>query len=190
MVYLNDVLFSAESETRFRVIHLDFDENLAWLFQIAGDNCLPKFAQIDVLLEALDRKQYVVEQNDTAPITLHPTEAAKAARNSAHELIKPLVASPDILIPRLRNALINQRARETGASPRTLLKHLRTWWSNGQCPDALLPAFDKRGSTSGTTANRGRPRSTKTVRFIRSMQVTLSGSTPVSKSISLVRFQP
>ncbi|WP_153130471.1 Mu transposase C-terminal domain-containing protein [Dechloromonas hortensis] len=157
MVYLNDILYCAESQSRFRVIHLDFSENQAWLFQLTGDNCLPKLALLDELIDVIESRQFVVEQCHSAPITLQPSEAAKKARNSAHELIKPLVATTDILIPRLRNTLINQRASETGTSPRTLLKHLRAWWLNGQCPDALLPAFNKRGSTSGSTANRGRP---------------------------------
>lgn len=157
MVYLNDIIYCAKSQARLRVIHLDFSENQAWLFQLAGNNCLPKLAPLDELIAALERREFAIEQSHSAPITLQPSEAAKKARNSAHELIKPLVATTDILIPRLRNTLINQRASETGASPRTLLKHLRAWWLNGQCSDALLPAFNKRGSTSGNTANRGRP---------------------------------
>lgn len=157
MLYPNDIVLFPESQARARVVYLDFDKNEAWLFNLCGMNSLPKVEDLDALMAGISDQQLTLEQNLAPPITLKPSVAAKTAQKHAYELIKPLVETTDILHPNSRNALINQRALETGASPRTLLKHLRAWWANGLCPDALLPAFHKRGSTEGDTANRGRP---------------------------------
>lgn len=157
MLYRNDIIVNPTTQVRVRVIHLDFAENEAWLFNLAGDNPLPKLVPLDQLELALHSQELVLEQSQGKPVRLSTSEAAKKARNQAYEQIRPLVETTDILIPKLRNALINQRAEETGASARTLIRQLRQWWANGQSPDALLPAFHRRGSTGGETANRGRP---------------------------------
>lgn len=157
MLYLNDVLEHKESGNRLRVVHLNYAEEEIWLFGLAEKNAFPKlyelgFVENELATGALSE----VRGGSTALTIITPSKAAIAHRDQAYSRIEPLKSNLDILIPAKRYALVTARAKELECSPQTIYQCLRNWWRNGQSLNALLPQFDTRGSTAGTTANRGR----------------------------------
>lgn len=157
MLYLNDVIEHNESKNRLRVIHLDYTTEEVWLFNLADENAIPKsyeLAEIEAELAAGTLCQVLGVLGNQV---IAPSEAATIHRDAAYQRIKPLTGNLDILVPEKRSALVKTRAKELECSTQTIYQDLRNWWRNGQTPNALLPRFHARGSTGGTTANRGRP---------------------------------
>lgn len=157
MLYLNDIIEMLDTESRYRIVHLDFNKNACWLYPLFGNNPRPVFSNI-TKLEHLTKseKAVVLEATGQAPAT-KASAAAIRERDAAFESIQPLIATEDIFFPSDRNRLINARALELNCSPRTLMRALRLYWAGGQTRNALLPKYHARGSTNGATSNRGRP---------------------------------
>jgi hypothetical protein len=158
MLYKNDVIEHKESKIRSRVVHTDYAEGEVWLFNLADKKALPGRSYIAEVDPAVVPNIYGLVDGVTSSQAITPSKAAIAHRDAAHSRIKPLVDNPEIFIPDTRCALVKARAKEMGCSTQTVYQDLRNWWRNGQAPNALLPRFHKKGSTDGTTANRGRPR--------------------------------
>lgn len=156
MLYLNDVIRHKESGNQLRVVHLNYAEEEIWLFDLAGQNAFPKLYELAFVENELATGNLIEVRGSTAMSVISPSKAAIAHRDKSFDLIQPLTSNLDILIPAKRFALVTARAKELECSPQTLYQSLRNWWRNGQSLNALLPRFHKRGSTAGTTANRGR----------------------------------
>lgn len=157
MLYLNDVIQYRDTQSRLRVVCLDQARDEVWLFNLTGKDAVPeRYSLAHVEAELTAGTLYPVP--GIAPDqVITPSAAAIVHRDAAYQRIKPLVSNADILIPEMRSALVKARARELGCSPKTIYRDLRIWWRNGQTLNALTPRFHGRGSTGGTTANRGKP---------------------------------
>ncbi len=154
MLCLNDVIQIGDSPMRrYRLVHINFRDNIAWLYPLFGSNALPLFASVS----DLERQEHQVVAGVDPAMHIKASLSAVRDRDAAFERIKPLVESPSIFYPSDRNALINARAAELVCSPRTILRALRAYWAGGQTRNALLPKYHKRGLTEGRTSNRGRP---------------------------------
>lgn len=157
MLYVNDVLEHKESGNRLRVVHLNYAEEEIWLFDLAGKNAFPKLYELGLVENELANGTLgEVRGGSTALTIITASKAAISHRDKAYNCIQPLTNNLNILVPPKRYALVTARAKELECSPQTVYQNLRKWWRNGQSLNALLPRFDTRGSTAGTTANRGR----------------------------------
>lgn len=156
-MYANDLLEVVAQGTRYRVIDFDYATDSVWLFPMSDGSHMPVEGSLHALEGRVSAGEVVRVMGSAPTVLLKPSEAAIKVRDASFEMIKPLVATRDIFAPSSRNALINERAAELQCSPRTLIRLLRLYWSGGQTRTALLPKFHARGSTHGTTSNRGRP---------------------------------
>lgn len=157
MLYLNDILEHRDSRIKARVLHVNYAQDEIWLYNLSDHDAVPKRCCLQQVEANLATGALTLLAGIVGDQVLSPSEASIRKRDAAYERIKPLISTQDILIPDIRSALVKARAAELKCSPQTLYRDLRNWWRNGQTINALLPRFFKRGSTGGTTAQRGRP---------------------------------
>lgn len=106
-----------------------------YLLDTANRNCWPTLVSTAFLAGAT-----LVRQSD------EPVRQHQRARSSAKQaqmihrwrVIQPLVANPEILQHAVRWRLIEERAKEVGCSPATVMGYLRRYWSYGQTQEALI----------------------------------------------------
>lgn len=157
-MYKNEIYKHVESGTQIRILDMNPQTGEVWTFNIANPKALPRAYATEALRNAISAKQFVVvEGADGKAVLRSPSLAAKTRRDFAFDCIAPLIATVDIFEPSSRAYMVKARAGELGCSEQTLYKYLRAWWRGGQSRNALTPAFEKIGSTGGTTGNRGRP---------------------------------
>jgi hypothetical protein len=157
MLYHNDVIQIHSNKTQYRIVHLDYRENEAWLYPLFGERPFPVFALASELEQKEQEQQLKVISGTEQDIHFNPSKKAIRDRDIAFERIQPLIQTLHIFIPSDRNLLIKKRAAELACSENTLRRLLRLYWAGGQTRNALLPNYHKRGSTKGCTSNRGRP---------------------------------
>lgn len=157
MFYVNDIIEFTSINTKYRIIHLDFPSDSAWLFPLFGKNPMPVFSRVATLEESLLIGKAILVQVVGQIVQTDASKAAVGKRDASYDSIKPLINEIGIFVPSERNRLINARADELNCSPRTLMRVLRLYWAGGQTRNALLPKFHTRGNTKGTTSSRGRP---------------------------------
>lgn len=138
-----------------RLIDIDQTSRKAWLIALNDPNAMPFSVPLEVLAGLKP-----LAPAATGPIHRVSTAAEIARRDSAYELLKPLLSHGRSLYDDAqRYALIKQYCQSGVCSVPTAYKHLRAWWKNGQCIDALLPAFRRCGRADpGVTSGRGAPK--------------------------------
>lgn len=154
MIGKNQVLEHKPTGSRWRVLDMDKSSNTVWLFNLEDAKAVPKGILADLIQDA---NEFVEVERPRSVATLKLSDAAKRRRDAAYAQIEPLIATSDIYDPTKRSAMVQARAAELKCSPQTIYKHLRSWWLNGQNPQALTPHFDRSGNVAGTTGGRGRP---------------------------------
>ncbi len=154
MIGKNQVLEHKPTGSRWRVLDMDKSSNTVWLFNLEDAKAVPKGILADLIQDA---NEFVEVERPRSVATLKLSDAAKRRRDAAYAQIEPLIATADIYDPTKRSAMVQARAAELKCSPQTIYKHLRSWWRNGQNPQALTPHFDRSGNVAGTTGGRGRP---------------------------------
>ncbi len=154
MIGKNQVLEHKPTGSRWRVLDMDKSNQTVWLFNLGDDKALPKGIPADLVQDA---NEFIEVERPRSVATLKLSEAAKQRRDTSYARIEPLVATADIYDPTKRSAMVQARAAELKCSPQTIYKHLRSWWRNGQNPQALTPQFHRSGNVAGATAGRGRP---------------------------------
>jgi|SRR5262245_6025894 len=118
----------------------------------------PVWRKCSDLISAIEANEAVVlEVDHCAPPPINESdlgnqryEKQKARRDKAWEIIAPLFSSENamrMLYPQTRAALIAERAQITGVSRQTIYHYSRRWWQGGQTKNALLPHYDRSGST-------------------------------------------
>lgn len=158
MVYENDIIEMLDTGKQYRAVSLNYRTGNGWLFPLFGKNPLPVFIHTVELEDLIkEPKKAVVLEAIGNSVPIKASAAAIRERDYAFESITPLISTDDIFIPSERNRIINDRAAQLSCSPRTLLRLLRLFWAGGQTRHALTPNYQSRGSTKGTTSNRGRP---------------------------------
>ncbi|MFY3980350.1 hypothetical protein ACOTJH_00010 [Achromobacter xylosoxidans] len=106
-----------------------------YLLDTADRNCWPTRVSTSFLAEAV-----LVRQPD-APVRQHQrarSHAKQAQMTQRWRVIQPLVANPKIFEYAVRWRLIEERAKEVGCSPATVMGYLRRYWSYGQTQEALI----------------------------------------------------
>jgi hypothetical protein len=176
--YLRNDVLERDDGTRHRLLHIErtkdeeSEPTRAWLIHLDSALALPFSVDMRELHEQF--KQVAPTSTKPAPAkseasttvleafgALRPPSAPSlSVATRAMERIRPLVANPDIYVPAKRNALLKERAQQTGgATPKTLLKDLRNWWQGGQTEDALIAKYANCGRPDAIgTAGRGASR--------------------------------
>lgn len=84
---------------------------------------------------------------------LSPSPASKKVRETRYARIEGLVQDAGIFESKSRGRLLRQHAQKVGASSKTLLADLRTWWQGGQVKDALIANYHRSGRVTENTPN-------------------------------------
>lgn len=167
MLFRNDTFIL--NSTRHRLLHLDDEAQQAWSIPLDDDDAWPVCHRWSELkeLEPCSPDLNHVSSASSAPLALQTIAATPAmlrVRDEALERLGNLVTNvPAIFDPTHRGRLVTARAAEVGCTKASLYKYLRSWWTRGQSPAALLGNFSRSGGAKGVTAGRGNSQDGKAV---------------------------
>ena len=157
MALLKNDLFHNESGTRYRLLDVTPETDEAWVINVTDEASWPRRYSYAALLDDMGKQKLALVSSTGHRSVSEYTNAAKARRKKAWEIIEPLLASAAIYDPKLRGPLVKDRAGSTGASATTINKYLRDYWRGGQTQDALIPRFPDIGLNQPQATNaRGR----------------------------------
>jgi putative transposase len=157
MPLLKNDLFHNEAGTRYRLLQVRPEADEAWILNVTDEATWPRKCSYAVLLDDLNKQKLTLLTSTGQGTVSEYTNAAKARRKKAWEIIEPLLASAAIFDPKLRGPLVKGRAESSGASATTINKYLRNYWRGGQTQDALIPDFPNIGLSQPPATNaRGR----------------------------------
>lgn len=177
-------LFRSASGGTFRLLDVTVvrGKKIAHVFGMDEPKALPnqwKFHELDdglddgtyVRLPSRGRKVHVRVKDDSAEGSERKKSPAETLLEWRWGLIKPLVQNSDVYFRKKRGPLVEQRAKETGASKQTIMTCLRLYWRGGMTKDALLGSYascgtPKNSDAASQQAARGRdPRNSRYEKF-------------------------
>ena len=157
MALLKNDLFHHETGIRYRLLHVTPETDEAWIINVTDKATWPRKCSYATLLDDMHKRKSTLVTSTGQGSVSEYTDAAKARRKKAWEIIEPLLVSPAVYDPNLRGSLVSARAETTGASKTTINKYLRDYWLGGQTQDALIPRFPDIGLNQPQLTNaRGR----------------------------------
>jgi hypothetical protein len=167
MFLTNDVIQYAAPVRSVRVLWVEREHALAWVFELGQGRSQPRAVGLQALADDLVDGRARLLLHDPfaaapAPAGLAPKH--RALRDKAWEIVASLQAqAPALYRARERSAMVARAASQHGVSRASVLRYLRRFWERGQTADALLPDYGNSGARGRTRAasagvKRGRPR--------------------------------
>lgn len=163
----NDVIQYLAPARSVRILWVEREPGLAWIFELGQRRSWPRPLKLQVLADdVLDQRARLLQQDPfaAAPAPAGLTPKHRALRDKAWAIVSGLQAqAPALYQARTRAAMVACCAEQHGVSRASVLRYLRRFWERGQTIDALLPDYGNSGAPGRTRAasagvKRGRPR--------------------------------
>jgi hypothetical protein len=163
----NDVIQYAAPVRHVRVLWVERERGLTWIFELGQRRSQPCAVRLQALADDVLGGRARLLLHDpfaAAPAPASLADKHRVLRDKAWTIVGSLQArAPDLYLARERAALVAGAAERHGVSRASVLRYLRRFWERGQTIDALLPDYGNSGAPGRTRAasagvKRGRPR--------------------------------
>lgn len=148
---------------KYRILEVRVDQ-IIWIL-LDKKRGMPEWFDRHTLTESISEDWFQREKDPYADLLMsNPAKGSRAQqlRDTAFEVIQPIVDDPDVFRSDKRSKRIKEVMVKTEKTWATIYKYLKKYWKRGQHINALLPDFQNCGvSAEDRTAKTkvGRPRS-------------------------------